>query len=87
MAGIALVGMDSAGGVILGGGQSFFRVNGSFVAVIGDAVAGHGQDAHAGPVMVGGSTLFKINGLSVCRAGDPASCGHVVTGQTWFNVG
>lgn len=86
MPGISLVGVDAAGGIIGGGGQSFVTVNGAPVSVVGDAVAGHGKSPHAAPSMVAGSSLMKINGIPVCRAGDSASCGHAASGQAWFNV-
>lgn len=86
MPGISLVGVDAAGGVIIGGGQNFVKVNGAPVAVVGDAVAGHGKSPHAAPSMTAGSSLMKINGIPVCRSGDAASCGHTASGQPWFNV-
>lgn len=87
MAGIAVVGADSAGGTQLGGGQSFVTVEGMLVVVLGDPVAGHGQPPHASPVMAQGTPWFTINGIPVCKAGDAASCGHPSTGQAWVNVG
>ena len=82
MPGIARVGIDSAGGTILGGGQFFVRVEGALWAVLGDAVAGHGIALHAGPVMAEGSPFVRINGIPVCRAGHAASCGHAATGSS-----
>ena len=55
MPGIARVGVDSAGGIILGGGNHSVFVNGSLAAVKGDSVAGHGKSPHSAPVMVGSS--------------------------------
>lgn len=81
MPGIARVGTDSAGGIILGGGQSFVRVQGDLWAVLGDAVAGHGLPPHAGPTMAEGSQFVRINGIPVCRAGHAATCGHTATGS------
>lgn len=86
MPGIALVGINSAGGVQLGGGNSIFFVNGSPAVVVGDPVAGHGSGSHAGPVMTGGSPTFKINGKAAIRAGDSASCGHATNGFALFNI-
>jgi len=86
MPGISLVGVDSAGGTILGGGQTLVKVNGTPIAVVGDAVAPHGKSPHRSAKMVSGSAIMKINGIPVCRAGDSASCGHTATGQPWFNV-
>ena len=82
MPGIARVGIDTAGGTILGGGQSSVYVNGALAAVIGDAVAGHGPLIHAAAVMVEGSNNFFINGIGVCREGDAASCGDTATGSS-----
>lgn len=81
MPGIARVGLDAAGGTILGGGQSFVRVEGHLWALLGDAVAGHGPGVHAGPTMAEGSPFTRINGIPVCRAGHAASCGHAATGS------
>lgn len=82
MPGIARVGVDSAGGLILGGNQSSVYVNGSLAAVKGDAVQGHGSGIHSGPVMVGGSNNVFAEGIGVCRAGDSASCGHTASGSS-----
>ena len=82
MPGIARVGLDTAGGTILGGGQSTVYVNNQLVAVIGDAVAGHGIGPHAGPTMVEGSLDVFAENIGVCRAGDAASCGDVATGSS-----
>lgn len=87
MPGIARVGVDSAGGTILGGGNTHVRVNGALAAVVGDAVAGHGSGAHANPTMVQGSSKVFIRGKAVCRAGDAASCGHVASGSGNTNAG
>lgn len=85
MAGVSLVYINSAGGTITGGGQSFVRVNGSAVAVVGDGVFPHGF--HTNATMAEGSTLARINGLAICRAGDAATCGHTANGQAWFDIG
>lgn len=82
MPGIARVGVDTAGGTILGGGQSTVFVNGSLAAVIGDAVAAHGVLPHDSATMVEGSSTVFVNGIGVCRAGDAASCGDTATGST-----
>ena len=37
------VGVDRAGGLILGGGQSFVRINGKLWTVLGDRVQYHGK--------------------------------------------
>ena len=77
------VGLDTAGGLITGGGQSFVKIGGSDWAIVGDAVAAH---AHTGVTMAAGSTLVRINGIPVCRAGDLASCGDVATGSGFVSA-
>lgn len=87
MPGICRVGVDSAGGIILGGGQSFVYANGALVAVDGDPVAPHGVAPHSAPVMIAGSKNVYINGIAVCNAGDRATCGHSASGSSNVNVG
>jgi uncharacterized Zn-binding protein involved in type VI secretion len=83
---MARVGVDMAGGLILGGGQGFVRVGGALWAVLGDAVAPHGEGAHGAPVMAEGSSFVRINGIPVCMEGNQASCGHAATGAAWARV-
>lgn len=87
MPGIARVGVDTAGGTIVGGGQSTVYANGALVAVLGDAVAPHGPSPHDAAVMVEASSTVFAEGIRVCRAGDAASCGHVATGSGNVNAG
>lgn len=82
MPGIARVGLDTAGGTILGGNQSTVYVNGALAAVIGDDVSPHGDIPHDSPTMVEGSSTVFINKIGVCREGDAASCGHTATGSS-----
>lgn len=82
MPGIARVGIDTAGGTILGGGQSTVFVNGALVAVLGDAVQGHGPGPHGSPVMIEASNNVFAENIGVCREGDEASCGDVATGSS-----
>ena len=85
---VARVGIDSAGGLILGGGQFTTKCNGSLVAVIGDVITPHGLGPHAAATMIEGSSTVKINGKGVCRKGDAASCGHTIgTGSLNTKVG
>ncbi len=81
MPGIARVGQDSAGGMILNGGNGSVFANGTIVAVRGSGVSGHGSSPHSGPIMVCASGTVFASGINVCRAGDCASCGHVATGS------
>lgn len=88
MPGICRVGVDSAGGTIIGvlqNGTVF--ANGSLVSVDNDPVQGHGAGAHAGPTMIAGSKNVFINGIAVCNAGDLATCGHPATGSSNVLVG
>jgi uncharacterized Zn-binding protein involved in type VI secretion len=78
MNGVARVDIDSAGGLILGPGIPKVLINGSPVAVVGDAVAPHGQYQHAAPVLIEGSAKVFAGGKPVCRQGDAASCGHTI---------
>ena len=81
--GVSRVGVDSAGGIILGMGAPTVFVNGRPVVVVGDAVSPHGPPIppHIGPVMQTGSSTVSANGIPVCRAGDLANCGHTATGS------
>lgn len=82
-AGATRKGLDSAGGVLVGGSPNVFANKAASVR-IGDAVAGHGRSPHSSPVMATGSSSVFINGISACRRGDTATCGHSATGS--FNV-
>lgn len=82
MPGVSRVGVDSAGGIILGPGVPSVVVNGSAISVKGDSVAGHGDNPHAAPTMVGGSGSVIAGGKGVVRAGDAASCGDTASGSS-----
>ena len=73
---------DTAGGTILGQGNSTVYVNGLPASVLGYAVEGHGDGSHGGPEMVVASGSVFCSGLGVCRQGDSASCGHSATGSS-----
>lgn len=81
MPGISRVGVDKAGGTIVGNLAPTVFANGAPVAVKGAAVSGHGRSPHSGPVMSGSSGTVKANGILVCRAGDAATCGHAASGS------
>lgn len=87
MTGIARRSLDTAGGVQLAGGQSWFFVDAQPVVLKGDPIAPHGVGPHAAPVMAQGSDYWTIDGVPVCRAGHLASCGHPTTGAAWFTIG
>lgn len=84
--GIAVQGLDAAGGTQLNGGQDFFKVSGAPVILLGDAIAGHGKAPHSAPTMAEGSGWMRLNGVPVCRQGHAASCGHTSTGRPWFRI-
>lgn len=82
MPGISRVGLDTAGGLILGGGQSKVYLEGYLIAVFNDNVASHGSGSHSSAKINTGSSKFFINNKAVCRAGDSATCGHLATGSS-----
>jgi uncharacterized Zn-binding protein involved in type VI secretion len=81
MPGASRVGVDAAGGTIVGALAPTVKVNNSPIAVKGAPVAGHGRSPHSAPVMVGASGNVFANNIPVCRAGDAASCGHSASGS------
>lgn len=87
MPGIALVGIDVAGGLQLGLQVPWFKVNGSPAVVVGDRIAPHGEPPHSPmPTMVQGTSTFRLGGIATCRAGHLASCGHPTTGRPFFRI-
>ncbi len=86
MPGITVRTLDIAGGQQLGGGQSWFTVDGEPVVLLGDRVAGHGLALHLAPVMAEGSSWISIDGIPVCREGHIATCGHATSGRSWFLI-
>ncbi len=87
MPGISRVGQDSAGGVILNGGNGTVFVNGTLAAVRGSVVASHGSPPHSAALIVGASGTVFASGIGVCRQGDSASCGHNATGSGNVSAG
>ena len=89
MPGVSRVGADSAGGTITGGGQSWVKIDGNPVALVGDGVAPHPPcpdvAVHCVATMAAGSGWVKIGGVPICRAGDAATCGHTATGSGWVD--
>lgn len=81
MAGVARIGQDTAGGLIVGPGDRHVLVGRRPAAVVGDAVASHGTGPHAGAAMIRGSLRVTAGGRPLCRAGDTASCGDAATGS------
>ena len=81
MPGVSRVGVDSAGGTIVGNLAPTVIVNGAPIAVQGAQVAGHGLPPHSSPVMSAHSGTVIANGIPICRQGDVATCGDAATGS------
>ena len=82
MPGISRVGVDTAGGTIVGNLAPTVFVNGAPIVVKGADVEPHGLPPHSPqPVMVGHSATVFACGIPVRRQGDEASCGHPATGS------
>jgi uncharacterized Zn-binding protein involved in type VI secretion len=81
MPGVARVGLDSAGGAIVGVMAPTVYVNGANIVCQGAAVTGHGISPHDAPMMVGHSGTVYAGGIAICRQGDSASCGHAASGS------
>lgn len=82
MPGISRVGLDTAGGLIIGELQTKVKIENRSAVVIGAAIQSHGSGSHGSAVMVTGSSKVFAAGIGVCRQGDTASCGHVATGSS-----
>jgi len=87
MPGISRVGVDTAGGTIIGNLAPAVRVNGSSVAVTGASIVSHGPSVHIAATMSGHSSTVRANGIFICRAGDAASCGHTASGSSTVSAG
>jgi len=90
MSGIVRTNDDTAGGTIRPS-QTFAKINGQPIGIIGCPVDPHDpcwvpDPPHCAAVMAQGSAIAKINGIPICRAGDQASCGHPATGQEWARI-
>jgi uncharacterized Zn-binding protein involved in type VI secretion len=82
MAGIARIGIDTAGGIIVSNVASCnVYINGAQAVLAGATIAPHGDSPHSNAKMTGSSGSVFVNGLGVVRRGDVASCGHVATGS------
>lgn len=84
--GIAVYLLDIAGGQQLNGGQTFFKVDGQNVILLGDPIKPHGAGLHGAPVMAEGSAWMSLNGTPVCRESHLANCLHPTTGRPWFRI-
>lgn len=83
MPGVSRVGVDEAGGTIVGNLAPTVFVNGAPIVVKGADVTPHPflPPHSASPVMVGCSSTVFACGIPVCRQGDEADCGHPATGS------
>lgn len=82
MPGVSRVGVDSAGGTIVGVLAPTVYVNGARVTCLNASVSGHGMPPHDAPVMAQSSGTVYAAGIPICRQGDAATCGHPATGST-----
>ncbi len=82
--GVSRVGIDAAGGTIVGGQQDFVKLEGVLMTVVGDGVVAH--PPHLPTVMAEGTDWLRINGHPVCRQGHAAACGHATTGTGWIRI-
>ena len=82
MPGISRVGVDVAGGTIVGDLAPTTFINGSHTVVLGAAVSSHGDSPHDNPIMIESSSSVFANGILVCREADKATCDHVASGSS-----
>ena len=82
MPGISRVNVDTAGGLIVGPGNSTVLVNGSPISIIGDAVNPPPSPA----TMVQGSSTVFAGGVGVVRQADLSSLGIPATGSSNVNA-
>lgn len=82
MPSVALVGVDSAGGVITGPGASKLTIDGIKASLLGDTVSSHGDSPHRNARMVQGSGKLRVGGIPVVLQGHSASCGHTASGSS-----
>ena len=74
--------LDSAGGLIIGPGESTVLVNSMPISVLGDAITSHGENQHlAASMLIGSPRSVLAGGVPVVRQGDPSTCGHISTGS------
>ena len=85
--GVAVHGLDVAGGVQVVEANIWHRVEGMPIVVIGDLVESHGPSPHSPrPPMVEGSVWYRVGGIPVSREGHHAYCGHPTTGRPWYRI-
>lgn len=88
MPGVAVKGLDSAGGTQLSGHATWMEIEGQPVVCVGDPVEPHAPfvPLHTAPVMAEGVSWFIVDGIPACREGNLANCGHPSTGRGWFQL-
>tara|TARA_Y100001972_G_C7614373_1_gene308079 strand:+ start:437 stop:718 length:282 start_codon:yes stop_codon:yes gene_type:complete len=75
----ALQGTSKAGAPI-SSGASKTKIEGLPAARKTDSVTAHGDSPHNKAIIAQGSSKVVIEGLPAARVGDPASCGHGISG-------
>lgn len=87
----SLVNLDTAGGLIVGGGQNSVNADGKNISVKGDLVSSHDPcpdpPSHCAATMLTASSSVNAGGKGIVRSGDIATCAHTSTGSSTVNVG
>ncbi|MNI16892.1 PAAR motif protein [compost metagenome] len=83
---VSLVGVDSAGGKIVGPGAPNWTWDGQPISLLGDKVEPHAPGPHMAAVIETASPWMTIDGVPVTRVGSTASCGHGVTGTSDMDI-
>lgn len=82
MPGVSRIGIDTAGGKIVGNLAPTVYVNNAPIVVKGANIESHGDRPHDSPVMDKSSSTVYANNILICRAGDAATCGDTATGSS-----
>ena len=75
MPGVARVGQDQTGGLIIGSLAPKVTLEGKPIAVTGATIISYGSGCKSSPRLGPGSSKVFAQGLSVCRQGDLDICG------------
>lgn len=82
MPGVARVGVDYCGGLVIEALVPTVTVNNAAISVTAAAVQGHGSGAHGGPrTNVASNNVFAGN-KPVNRQGDACTCGDPLSGSS-----